>query len=123
VVEGQRMIQAQSDIFLGWTRSSLGRDFYIRQLRDWKGSVDVESARSEGSEFYATLCGLTLARGHARSGDPVAIAAYVGASDRLDKSISEFARRYAEQNAKDYEAFMQAIADGRLDIAPPEVES
>lgn len=120
VVEGQRMIQAQSDIFLGWTRSSLGRDFYIRQLRDWKGSVDVENARSEGSEFYATLCGLTLARGHARSGDPVAIAAYVGTSDRLDKSISEFARRYAEQNEQDYKAFMQAIADGRLDIAPPE---
>ncbi len=120
VVEGQRMVQAQSDIFLGWTRTSVGRDFYVRQLRDWKGSVDTESAGSEGSEFYAALCGLTLARGHARSGDPVAIAAYVGNSDRLDRSISEFARRYAEQNEQDYAAFMQEISDGHLDIAPPE---
>src|SRR5690606_584790 len=113
VVEGQRMVQAESDIFLGWT-SVRDRDYYLRQLRDWKGSVDIEKADAEVLDFYASMCGRTLARGHARSGDPVAIAAYLGASDRFTVALTAFAERYAEQNAADYATFEQAIADGRI---------
>jgi hypothetical protein len=120
VVEGQRMVQAESDIFLGWTRGKGGRDFYIRQLRDWKGSVDLESATRTTLQFYAGVCGRTMARGHARSGDAVAIGAYVGRSDSLDKSVTAFAEAYAGQNRADYERFTGAIREGRLDIAHPE---
>lgn len=117
VVEGQRMIQAESDVFLGWTRGREGRDFYVRQLRDWKGSVEIEKATPEQLEFYARLCGYTLARGHARSGDAVAIQAYAGKSDTFDRAVVAFAEKYARQNLEDYEAFSQAIADGRLEVA------
>ena len=116
VVEGQRMIQAESDIFLGWTVGREGRAYYLRQLRDWKGSVDLETAAPDGLQFYAGLCGRTLARGHARSGDPVAIASYIGTSDRFAKAITTFAERYAAQNAEDFAKFEQAIADGRLPV-------
>ncbi len=117
VVEGQRLVQAQTDIFLGWTTGLEDRQFYVRQLRDWKGSVDVDQGDPKLWMFYAALCARTLARGHARSGDPVAIAAYAGKSNKLDASIAEFSVRYAQQNLADYAAFRQAIADGVLPIA------
>ncbi len=120
VVEGQRLVQATSDIFLGWTTGDLaGVHFYVRQLRDWKGSVEVEAdgVTPEQLSFYAGLCGMTLARGHARSGESVSIAAYAGRGSTLDRSIAEFAESYAAQNADDYDRFRQAIADGRLECA------
>ena len=116
VVEGQRLMQVASDIFLGWTRTSeTGNDFYWRQLRDWKGSADIESMRAADLKRYARLCGWTLARAHARSGDPIAIAGYLGSSDTFDQALAEFAERYADQNERDYEAFVNAIGSGRLD--------
>ena len=118
VLEGQRLIQAQTDIFLGWTTGMDDRQFYVRQLRDWKGSVDVDQGDPRMWLFYAALCARTLARGHARSGDSVAIAAYAGKSAKLDASIAEFSVRYAQQNLADYAAFKQAIADGILPVAP-----
>ena len=115
VVEGQRMMQAASDIYLGWTKGlDVNRHFYWRQLRDMKGSVVVETLRPQGLTFYARTCGWTMARAHARSGDPVAMAAYLGASDAFDKSITDFSQRYADQNEKDYEEFIKAIRSGRL---------
>ena len=121
VVEGQRLVQAQSDIFLGWTEGGpLGNHFYVRQLRDWKGSVEVQGNTSNQIRFYAQLCGMTLARGHARSGDAVAISAYLGKSDSFDRAIGRFSVSYAAQNQADYEAFTTAIADGRLEASDPE---
>ncbi|MCZ7631267.1 MAG: DUF2252 domain-containing protein [Microthrixaceae bacterium] len=119
VVEGQRLVQAQSDIFLGWTAASgtYKRDYYVRQLRDWKGSVETDNATPAQLAFYGGLCGLTLARGHARSGDPEVIHGYVGGGSRLDEAIAEFAHSYARQNDEDYERFQQAIRDGRLEVA------
>ncbi len=117
VVEGQRLTQAQSDTFLGWTRGVAGRDFYVRQLRDWKGSVEIEGSSPDQLGFYARLCGMTLARGHARSGDAVAIAAYLGKSERMDAAVVKFAESYARQNLADYRAFCEAIATGRLECA------
>ena len=115
VVEGQRMMQAASDIYLGWTKGlDVNRHFYWRQLRDMKGSIEVETLRPSGLTFYARTCGWTLARAHARSGDPVAIAAYLGASDTFDKSITDFSQRYADQNEQDYEGFIKATRSGRL---------
>jgi uncharacterized protein (DUF2252 family) len=116
VVNGQRLMQAASDIYLGWTKGvDVNRHFYWRQLRDMKGSADVESMSPLGLSFYAGICGWTLARAHARSGDPVAIAAYLGKSDRFDRSITDFSGRYADQNEKDYQAFAGAIRSGRLE--------
>jgi len=115
VVEGQRMMQAASDIYLGWTKGlDVNRHFYWRQLRDMKGSVVVETLLPLGLTFYAGICGWTMARAHARSGDPVAIATYLGASDAFDKSITDFSQRYADQNEQDYEAFVKAVQSGRL---------
>jgi len=115
VVQGQRMMQAASDIFLGWT---IGRDvernFYWRQLRDMKGSADVESMIPLGLTFYAGICGWTLARAHARSGDPIAISEYLDDSDAFDRSITDFAERYADQNERDFEEFVTAVRSGRL---------
>jgi uncharacterized protein (DUF2252 family) len=116
VVQGQRMMQAASDIYLGWTRGvDVNRHFYWRQLRDMKGSVLVESMAPLGLTFYARTCGWTLARAHARSGDPVAMSAYLGNGDAFDKSITDFAERYADQNEQDYEQFVKAIRSGRLE--------
>lgn len=117
VVEGQRLVQAQSDIFLGWTQGQQGRQFYVRQLRDWKGSVEIEGATPEQLSFYASLCGRTLARGHARSGDPIAISSYAGKSTVLDKAITDFAMAYSQQNQRDYQAFLAAIDSGRLPVS------
>jgi uncharacterized protein (DUF2252 family) len=116
VVQGQRMMQAASDIYLGWTKGlDVRRHFYWRQLRDMKGSALVEETTPLGLTFYARICGWTLARAHARSGDPVAIAAYLGASDAFDKSITDFSQRYADQNEQDCQAFVKAIRSGRLE--------
>jgi uncharacterized protein (DUF2252 family) len=117
VVCGQRMMQAASDIFLGWTRGQVevNRSYYWRQLRDMKASAEVESMAPVALGFYARTCGWTLARAHARSGDPVAIAEYLGEDDRFDRSISDFAKRYVDQNERDYQVFTEAIRSGRLE--------
>jgi uncharacterized protein (DUF2252 family) len=116
VVQGQRMMQAASDIYLGWTKGlDVRRNFYWRQLRDMKGSVDIETMIPLGLSSYARMCGWTLARAHARSGDPVAIAAYLGESDAFDKSITNFAERYADQNERDHQEFVNAVNSGRLE--------
>jgi uncharacterized protein (DUF2252 family) len=115
VVQGQRMMQAASDIYLGWTKGlDVRRNFYWRQLRDMKGSVDIEGVAPFGLTSYARVCGWTLARAHARSGDPVAIAAYLGETDAFDTSITGFSERYADQNDRDYTEFVNAIKSGRL---------
>jgi uncharacterized protein (DUF2252 family) len=120
VVRGQRLMQAASDIFLGWQRvedfEGIWHDFYLRQLHDWKGAADVETMPFTAMTMYARVCGETLARAHARSGDRVAIAGYLGKSDVFDRSIARFAERYADQNERDYAVFQQAIASGRLGV-------
>jgi len=116
VVQGQRMMQAASDIFLGWTKGlDLNRHFYWRQLRDMKGSALVELMAPATLTYYAQICGWTLARAHARSGDPVAMASYLGRDDAFDRSITSFSERYADQNEQDYEQFIKAIRSGRLE--------
>jgi uncharacterized protein (DUF2252 family) len=118
VVNGQRLMQASSDIFLGWQRvtglDTQNRDFYVRQLRDWKFSIDIAAMVPRGLRLYGGLCGLTLARAHARSGDEIAIAAYLGGSDVFENAIADFAAAYADQNERDFQAFTAAIASGRL---------
>ena len=115
VVQGQRMMQAASDIFLGWTKGAEeGRYLYWRQLRDMKGSAVIEGMAPFAMGFYARQCGWTLARAHARSGDPVAISTYLGDDDRFDQSITDFSARYADQNEQDYQAFSDAIDSNRL---------
>lgn len=115
VVQGQRLMQATSDIYLGWARGlDVTRHFYWRQLRDMKGSVVIEEMTPLGLELYARLCGWTLARAHARSGDSVAIAAYLGRGDTFDRAITDFSERYADQNERDYQEFTAAIKSGRL---------
>jgi uncharacterized protein (DUF2252 family) len=116
VVHGQRMMQAASDIYLGWTKGlDVKRHYYWRQLRDMKGSVLVEVMTPLGLTFYARTCGWTLARAHARSGDPVAIAEYLGASDAFDRSITDFSERYADQNERDYQEFVAGVRSGRIE--------
>ena len=118
VVEGQRLMQAASDIFLGWLRleglDGRQRDYYVRQLHDWKGSIQVDSLRVPGATLYARLCGATLARAHARLGDRVAIAAYLGRGDSFDRALADFSVAYADENERDYEAFARAVKSGRL---------
>jgi uncharacterized protein (DUF2252 family) len=120
VVAGQHLQQAQSDIFLGWTRvanpvDGVERDFYVRQLKDWKFSVPIEIMLPEGMALYAGLCGWTLARAHARSGDRIALAAYLGGSGKFDQAIADFAETYADQNERDYAALQAAVKDGRAE--------
>ena len=119
VVAGQRLMQASSDIFLGWKHIEAGldgqaRDFYVRQLRDWKFSVEIAQLRPEGLQIYGNLCGWTLARAHARSGDRIAIASYLGASDVFDRAIARFAPAYADQNERDHQALIDAVKSGRI---------
>jgi uncharacterized protein (DUF2252 family) len=115
VVEGQRLMQAASDIFLGWTRGvQANRYYYWRQLRDMKASAEVELMSPVGMTSYARMCGWTLARAHARSGDPIAIAEYLGTGGAFDNAIADFSARYADQNQRDYDTFVKAIADGRV---------
>jgi len=118
VVEGQRMMQSSSDIMLGWLRTEgidgETRDFYVRQLWDWKSSANVEAMAPSGMALYGRMCGGTLARAHARSGDGIAIASYLGRSDTFDRAICAFAETYADQNEVDHRALTQAIASGRV---------
>ncbi len=119
VVAGQRVMQAASDIFLGWLRvrerDGIARDYYVRQLHDWKGGVDIDSMLVPGATLYARLCGATLARAHARWGDRIAIASYLGKGGVFDRALADFAVAYADQNERDYEAFAAAVKVGRLD--------
>jgi uncharacterized protein (DUF2252 family) len=119
VVTGQRIMQAAGDAFLGWNGTKSGmdgesRNFYVRQLRDWKYSIDVAELAPAGLRQYGELCGWTLARAHARSGDRVAIAAYLGSSDVFDRAVTEFASSYADQNERDHQALADAAASGRI---------
>jgi uncharacterized protein (DUF2252 family) len=118
VVAGQRLMQAASDIFLGWHRltglDGQVRDFYMRQLRDWKGSADVDTMSASVMTLYARICAATLARAHARSGDRIAIASYLGNSDVFDRAIADFSSAYADQNERDYQALAQAVDSGRV---------
>jgi uncharacterized protein (DUF2252 family) len=120
VVAGQRLMQASSDIFLGWQRNPAAlddnrpHDFYVRQLRDWKFSIDTAMLVPRGMRQYAALCGWTLARAHARSGDRIAIAAYLGSGDVFDRAITEFAAGYADQNERDYDNLVRAVKSGRV---------
>ena len=121
VVEGQRLLQAASDIFLGWTRVTVARqslDFYVRQLWDWKASADVDTMSTSTMTAYGEACGWTLARAHARSGDRIAIAHYLGSGGNFDAAVAEFSERYADQNERDYRAFVGAVESDRLDARP-----
>jgi uncharacterized protein (DUF2252 family) len=123
VVAGQRLMQASSDIFLGWQHIAAGlddkpRDFYVRQLRDWKFSVEIETLVPDGLRAYGALCGWTLARAHARSGDRIAIGAYLGNSDVFDRAITDFAAAYADQNERDHQALVDAVKSGRITAEP-----
>jgi uncharacterized protein (DUF2252 family) len=118
VVAGQRLMQASSDIFLGWQRTNgidgVDRDYYLRQLRDWKASADLEGSVPAGMAVYAQVCGWTLARAHARSGDRVAIGAYLGKTPAFDEAVADFSAAYADQNDKDHAALRHAIDDGGI---------
>ncbi len=121
VVVGQRLMQASSDIFLGWAAISAGadgqpRDFYVRQLRDWKGSAEIEQMVPAGMTAYGRLCGWTLARAHSRSGDRIAIASYLGSGPSFERAIVDFSQAYAEQNAHDYELLARAAKTGRIHV-------
>lgn len=119
VVAGQHLMQAESDIFLGWTHTpgpdGVDRDYYVRQLKDWKFALPIERAAPAGMVVYARVCGSTLARAHARSGDRVALAAYLGGSDAFDQAVADFAETYADQNERDYAALQSAVKDGRAE--------
>jgi uncharacterized protein (DUF2252 family) len=121
VVQGQRLMQATSDIMLGWVRAAgvdgSRRDFYVRQLWDWKGSARIEAMDPRGLTAYAEICGMTLAHAHARGGDRIAIAAYLGKGDAFDQAIAEFAELYADQSERDYEALRDAVEVGRVEAA------
>jgi uncharacterized protein (DUF2252 family) len=114
VVTGQRLMQSASDIFLGWTHGAKGRAFYVRQLRDMKMSVPLEGASVAQHMLYAELCGRTLARAHAKSGDAALISGYLGKSDTFDQAIGDFALDYADQNEKDHAALVAAVKSGRI---------
>jgi uncharacterized protein (DUF2252 family) len=118
VVAGQRLMQAATDIFLGWIRikglDRVTRDYYVRQFHDWKGSADVENMLVPGATLYARICAATLARAHARWGDRIAVASYLGKGDAFDRAIADFCAAYADQNEKDYETFAAAVKAGRL---------
>ena len=117
-MHGQHLMQATSDIFLGWETvrgvDGVERDYYIRQLRDWKGAAVVETMAPATMGIYAAMCAQSLARAHARSGDRIAIASYLGGSDAFDQAIAEFSEAYADQNERDYDALVQAEQSGRV---------
>jgi Uncharacterized protein conserved in bacteria (DUF2252) len=119
VVQGQRLMQVDGDIVLGWLRATwaddTSRDYYVRQLWDWKGSVKIERMDPRGMAAYAEVCGMTLAQAHARGGDRIAIAAYLGKSDSFDRALAEFAESYADQNERDYHALRDAVREGRVE--------
>jgi hypothetical protein len=117
VVVGQRIMQAASDVFLGWARGD-GFDTYVRQLRDMKGSAEIDRSTPDTLAYYGRLCGATLARAHARSGDPALLASYLGVGSGFDDALARFAVAYADQTERDYEAFAQAVKAGRLEATP-----
>jgi len=114
VVTGQRLLQAASDIFLGWMQSEAGHHFYVRQLRDMKSSVDLDTLTPASFQEYGEFCGWALARAHARSGDAAQIAGYLGQSETFETAIADFATVYAQQNNQDYQALVQAIKSGKV---------
>ena len=118
VVEGQRLMQGASDIFLGWDEfegdDGVTRTFYVRQMWDWKASADVDAMTPEALGIYAQVCGWTLARAHARSGDPIAMTSYLGGGEPFDRAMCAFAASYADQNDRDYSSLTRAIAEGRV---------
>ena len=118
VVVGQRLMQAATDIFLGWQRitglDGMTRDYYVRQFHDWKGGADVDTMQVPGATLYSRICGATLGRAHARWGDRIAIAAYLGKGPRSTARSRSSPRHYADQNERDYAAFAAAVASGRL---------
>jgi hypothetical protein len=120
VVHGQRLMQAASDVMLGWVRAEgvdgERHDFYVRQLWDWKGSAKIESMDARGLGVYAEVCGMTLAHAHARGGDRIAIAAYLGKGEAFDRAMAEFAEIYADQSERDYEALQAAADSGRIEV-------
>jgi uncharacterized protein (DUF2252 family) len=120
VVAGQRLMQQASDIFLGWQRTAgidgVERDFYFRQLRDWKGSLTIESLRPEGLQLYGEVCAWCLARAHARSGDRIAIAGYLGSSRVFENAIADFAAQYADVTEEDHRQLLEAAASGRVPV-------
>ena len=116
-VVGQRKMQAASDVFLGWTRGPAGKFYYVRQLRDMKGSVDIDALSAAGLVAYADLCGRTLARAHARSADPIAIAGYLGKSERFDEAMEAYAVSYSDQVESDFNRFTEAIQAGEIEVA------
>ena len=118
VVTGQRLMQATTDAFLGWSEARSGPQYYWRQFHDMKGSANVAAMDPDQLGYYGAVCGWTLAHAHARSGDGIAINAYLGKGRAMDKAVADFALAYAEQNERDYQAFSQAIADGRIDATP-----
>ncbi len=122
VVAGQRLMQSASDMFLGWKRVTAGssldgrqHDYYVRQLHDWKGSADIETMKPGGMVVYGRLCAWTLARAHARSGDRIAIASYLGGGDVFDRAIATFSEAYADQNERDYAVLVDAVKSGRIE--------
>jgi uncharacterized protein (DUF2252 family) len=123
VVAGQQLMQAASDIFLGWVRGFAGRDYYVRQLRDMKFAPDPATFTPDKLRGFALLCGRTLARAHARGGDSVSIAGYLGSSDKFDNGVRDFALAYADQVAQDFAAYQQAITDGRVSLGNRAEES
>ena len=119
VVDGQRVMQSVSDVFLGWSHSRLtGVDYYWRQLWDWKGSAAINAMHPKELTFYVSLCGRALALAHARGGDRLGIAGYLGTSDAFDRAIADFAEAYAEQTDRDYAALVRAVKQGRIKAEP-----
>ncbi len=118
VVAGQRLMQQASDIFLGWQRTTgidgVERDFYVRQLRDWKGSLEIDDLRPDGLRIYGELCAWCLARAHARSGDRIAIAGYLGSSPAFENALADFGEAYADINESDHRQLAEAAAAGRV---------
>ena len=118
VVAGQRLMQATSDIFLGWQRTTgidgVERDFYVRQLRDWKGSLEIDDLRPDGLRIFGELCAWCLARAHARSGDRIAIAGYLGSSPAFENALADFGEAYADINESDHRELAEAAAAGRV---------
>ena len=122
VTAGQRLVRAASDILLGWTHAKqtmdgAPRDFYVRQLLDWKGIAVAENMDPRAMQWFGELCGATLARAHARSGDRIAIATYLGTSDKFDQALARFAETYADQNERDHQALLDAVTSGRVQAA------
>jgi uncharacterized protein (DUF2252 family) len=120
VVDGQHLMQAESDIFLGWSRTTgldgVTRDFYYRQLKDWKGSAAIEAQDPPVMATYARVCAWTLARAHARSGDRIALSSYLGSGEEFDRAVAEFSEAYADQNERDYDALVRAETGGRITV-------